>query len=799
MIKEGVKANHMRAVAADGRKALDASRKRARGPTAPGMRALVQLACNGLNEILKVVETELRDGDARAAIESLIVANRRYAKAFDLPGFSPEGTFDETYALFKRAGCGLGRSRSYARALRDFWDYTQTPGQVEAAGLRMMRRELPHFKALVERIANELHCEPTAEAATKALKEKRGLRPNQILPFLQEVREPAQRVADRHVVAINPGYATEIIETPPYLANSTPSSAAGKLSGTDEDTFATSLERWGGIGRVAREYEFLAALWRIIRFLRVIGDARINSGKQDLVHFIEWAHRTTGLERATVYYQLFPAHQIIGPGYASTYAIIGERIREIQQYALKRGKSLRAFNASASPGGRLQGLHGVQPHVPPELLRRSRERILAPTQTRRPVGRRGRTERRDQRTRRTRVHATPHAARHDEVPGGPGEVRPHHGRGRRHPERSRPPPPRGEPILDRPRGQRHPPVGEGRRASRRHEGDDPGAGRLATPGPRSEVESPDVRPVRREGHVPAVLLLSTGGARRDPSPRHPHRLDGRGRIRAVSARRFSGRASLGHGRQGREEVQPPAHGSLGYSPHRGGHPELRRGTDDREKPVRSRAWLDGRPRQAGRIHRQGGPPPHPGRRPEVEARRDRDRRQADRVQHDEMDRDRSGKAGRPGHVRDPLPEVEGEHRVRDVADRLRRDGHGAVGQSPGRPEDGDGRQEALPRPGQRNPESVGLPVGPRTEDKKSDARTRGGRFNQPPRMRGPWRARGPRPRSSWSGTPGSGNGAWCVAPRSILTPTDTWTCSGRRSRRRKSSSRCACETAPPSI
>src|SRR2546428_7899766 len=38
-------------------------------------------------------------------------------------------------------------------------------------------------------------------------------------------------------------------------------------------------------------------------------------------------------------------------------------------------------------------------------------------------------------------------------------------------------------------------------------------------------------------------------------------------------------------------------------------------------------------------------------------------------------------------------------------------------------------------------------------------------------MRGPWRARGPKPRSSWSGTPGSGNGAWCVAPRSILTPT----------------------------
>src|SRR3989442_12184578 len=74
--------------------------------------------------------------------------------------------------------------------------------------------------------------------------------------------------------------------------------AAGKLSGSDEDVFATSLEGWGGIGRVSREYEFLAALWRIARFLRVIGDARINSGKQALLNSVESEHRTTGMERS---------------------------------------------------------------------------------------------------------------------------------------------------------------------------------------------------------------------------------------------------------------------------------------------------------------------------------------------------------------------------------------------------------------------------------------------------------------------------------------------------------------------
>ena len=130
------------------------------------MRALVQLACSGLADMLKTVERELRETPAREAIRALIAANTRYAKAFDLPGFPVDGSFQDVYAFFKRSGCDLGRSRSYARALRDLWDYEQTPAQVEAAGLRMIRRELPHFHALVRRFSEELSCGATAEAVT---------------------------------------------------------------------------------------------------------------------------------------------------------------------------------------------------------------------------------------------------------------------------------------------------------------------------------------------------------------------------------------------------------------------------------------------------------------------------------------------------------------------------------------------------------------------------------------------------------------------------------------------------------
>jgi len=249
-------------------------------------------------------------------------------------------------------------------------------------------------------------------------------------------------VADKHLVAINPKYTTQVIETPDYLVNMTPSAAAysldtlsdrsreiflvttdersaarptlgellnvivheeyghcvhgsnaahaymadpgligvltgpsvcvseglafqmehdflpilqglaaGKLQGREEEAFVRILGPWGGIAAATREYEFVTLHWRIVRFLRVIGDSRINSGKQGLVDFVEWAHKTIGLQRSIVYYQLFPAHQVLGAGYASTYAIIAESIRDLRAEALRRGRTLRDFYGVATSLG----------------------------------------------------------------------------------------------------------------------------------------------------------------------------------------------------------------------------------------------------------------------------------------------------------------------------------------------------------------------------------------------------------------------------------------------------------------
>lgn len=106
----------------------------------------------------------------------------------------------------------------------------------------------------------------------------------------------------------------------------------GKTSLTrTERAYVALLEKYGGLHLLNMEIEFEIRKWRLIRFLRVIGDVRINTNKQGLFEFVEWAHKHTGVPRTNVYFQLFPAHEGMFPGYATSYAVVGEEIHEIEK------------------------------------------------------------------------------------------------------------------------------------------------------------------------------------------------------------------------------------------------------------------------------------------------------------------------------------------------------------------------------------------------------------------------------------------------------------------------------------
>ncbi len=118
-----------------------------------------------------------------------------------------------------------------------------------------------------------------------------------------------------------------------------------------ERKYVGLTEEFGGFKQTLLEIAFITYKQRIIRFLRVIGDSRINSGKQNLLDFLQWAEKETGLSQRTVFFQIFPAHEGIYPGYATCYAVIGQEIRVIQRPFRNNSEKMVKFNAFACSMG----------------------------------------------------------------------------------------------------------------------------------------------------------------------------------------------------------------------------------------------------------------------------------------------------------------------------------------------------------------------------------------------------------------------------------------------------------------
>jgi hypothetical protein len=433
----------MKALTRNGIRAVQAATVEAAGKNWPtGLKLLALIRCDGLQEIIKTIKKETQDKQLKESLDGLSEVTRKYASIFRVKGFKNQG-FDEVYKIIKKQGADLGRKEIYAQALQRLWDYSETPGELEAKGLKYLEREFPRFQRITAKLAKKYGVASNAEKVSQAIKAKRAVKINEVIPYLADLRKRVVKVVNKSIVKVNPNYDAKVIETPSYLTaifpsggafffdtltnkpqqlficttdpRRDPSTAPGELLNllvheeyghcvhasnsalaygakptlvdmlwsplggaisegisfqreiefqdvmeklqtrkglnADEKSLVNFYEKHGGFDAIAEEYEFYTWMWRIVRFLRIIGDARINSGKQDLVEFIEWASKRTGLSKSMVYHQLFPAHQGNGPGYASTYAIVGESIREIQNRAVRNGKKLLDFNTYACSMG----------------------------------------------------------------------------------------------------------------------------------------------------------------------------------------------------------------------------------------------------------------------------------------------------------------------------------------------------------------------------------------------------------------------------------------------------------------
>jgi hypothetical protein len=127
----------------------------------------------------------------------------------------------------------------------------------------------------------------------------------------------------------------EFVELLKRLANK-------KTLSKDEEAFLNILKGENDTATMLLENEFVMQKWRIMRFLRAIFDIRINMEKQSVADFVEWAHKETGLSEKMIYNQTWIFLKSVG--YAPCYSIAGDKIKRLQQRAIKKGMSQIDFN-----------------------------------------------------------------------------------------------------------------------------------------------------------------------------------------------------------------------------------------------------------------------------------------------------------------------------------------------------------------------------------------------------------------------------------------------------------------------
>ncbi len=157
---------------------------------------------------------------------------------------------------------------------------------------------------------------------------------------------------------------------------------------------------------------------------------------------------------------------------------------------------------------------------------------------------------------------------------------------RRHRERPDPPPAGGGPFLAVARGLRHAAVRARRERLRRSRRPDPGARRVTAAGAGPPLERGDPVPLRRRDRRPPVLLVLGSGSGRDPARGLADGMDGRGRLRAVPARRVPWSRALGPRDGGRSRARDPSDRAQRPTTHGGRDLQLRQRHGHHEQPVR---------------------------------------------------------------------------------------------------------------------------------------------------------------------------------------------------------------------
>ncbi len=181
-------------------------------------------SCDGAKMLLEVIKKKCKKQETKQAITAvqkrLDIWKKNTAKVN-----LKRNDFKEIYPILQKKSKGLGRKKTYRATIKDFYDYLETPEEIEKLAVSWIDEELPTFKKILQKLAKRYKCKPTVEDIDKALDKYQKVSSKKLLKTIASLRKALQKLADAEWVKITPKYDVRVIETPKYLVPFLPTAA----------------------------------------------------------------------------------------------------------------------------------------------------------------------------------------------------------------------------------------------------------------------------------------------------------------------------------------------------------------------------------------------------------------------------------------------------------------------------------------------------------------------------------------------------------------------------------------------
>jgi len=237
LVKEGIVPGHLKSLAKEVEKALDAYAKLLADKKWSIEIRIV--ACQTTDQLLGILDTilaETKDEDLKKSLNVLKEKTLKYRKLYEVKGIK-SGDFSEVYPILQKTRAKVKHKTIYPQLIADMWGYPETPEEIENKATLWLKKELPSLKKITHKLAKIYGVKPTVEIVQEELNKRRGVPKQKALQFVKETRTIAQKVFEKNIVRITPKYETRVIETPPYLVNMIPTAAMNAFDSLTDKPF----------------------------------------------------------------------------------------------------------------------------------------------------------------------------------------------------------------------------------------------------------------------------------------------------------------------------------------------------------------------------------------------------------------------------------------------------------------------------------------------------------------------------------------------------------------------------------